>query len=300
MLIPVDKILAPKIQLRLVNKSSVDYFELRDSVRLDGILQPLLVRPLGDKYEVVEGNWRLSAAKELGLPEIPCLVKDYTDDEVEVIQLKTNAIRPKTGMADFANRLHDLMDRRKLTLAELAALVNKGVPWLRTVLTLRRLLPEAKKMVDRGEISVKNAAALAKLPHKIQKNFVPHAVTTKGKEFEEIIRVAIKDWREFCQGNRLDWSEYRAQHATAYLRQMHEITAEADNRKAAGLVLLKMGAKTPMDGWRACMAWLLHLDPDSFDNQTKEKGGGLSKQLVYEDRRRENRKLINNLRRNSK
>ena len=98
--IDIELIKPPRIQLRPVLKGTVDYHELMDSMKKDGVLQPILVRPIGDHYEVVEGNWRYHAAVDIGLREIPCLVKELTDADIEVIQLKTNSIRPETPRSD--------------------------------------------------------------------------------------------------------------------------------------------------------------------------------------------------------
>ena len=65
--IPIESLVETTMPLRPVRKVSVEYQELVDSVRDKGILQPLLVRPHGDKYEVVEGSYRRAAAIECGL-----------------------------------------------------------------------------------------------------------------------------------------------------------------------------------------------------------------------------------------
>jgi len=296
--IPMADIRPPKIQLRPVRKSSVEYYELLDSVRMDGILQPILVRPKGEHYEVVEGNWRYHAAKDAGLSDMPCLVKAYTDDQMKVVQLKANAIRPQTQMAEYALRLNELMDSQDLSLGELARLVNKGAPWVRKILSLRRLCLEARKMVDRGEISVTKAAILATLPRTMQDNFLPFAVVETIPKFREMIRLALSEFRQCCQRDRTAWSEYRAAHAVAYLRQMNEIEEEVQSRRAAGHTLKRVEAKTPMDGWRACLAWLLHLDPESLAYQEAEKENYGSKSLKFEARRKSNRMLLKELRSN--
>ena len=271
--IKLDKIKAPKIQLRPVRKTSVEYHELLDSVKVDGILQPILVRPLeeGDAYEVVEGNWRRSAAIDAGLDAIPCLVKEFTDNEVALIQLKANAIRPTTTKSEFAARLHRIMVDNEYTVSQMVRMLNKSASWIRKILNLNTLPMDVKKMVDRGEITISNVSALAKLPPKIMRKFIPQAVTMSYVDFSEMCREALKDWREFCQKDKIGWTEYKSNNVVGFLRQMKELNAEIRTRNAAGKVLRKMDANTAMDGWKACLAWVLHLDPDSLAEQKYAK-----------------------------
>ena len=160
MLIPIENLRPPKMQLRPVLQHSVEYQELVDSIKVDGILQPILVRLLkGDVYEVIEGNWRYHASRDAGLTEMPCHVREMTDAEVEVVQLKAQALRPETPKIEIAKRLHLLMEREEMTLGDLSKLVNKAPSWIRSMLSLTRLVPEAQKMVNRGEISMRKATS---------------------------------------------------------------------------------------------------------------------------------------------
>jgi ParB family chromosome partitioning protein len=117
--IPISDLIPPKRRLRALRKYDVVYCEMVESMKKDGVLQPILVRPLGDKYEVVEGNYRHSAATEAGLVEIPCLVREMTDHEVLILQLKANAIRPLTNKYEYARRIYKLLKDDSLTVDSL-------------------------------------------------------------------------------------------------------------------------------------------------------------------------------------
>ena len=88
----------PKVRLRDVDRESIDYLELRDSIRDHGVLQSLLVRPIEGGSEIIEGLHRFTAAKEVGLEEVPCLIRRCSDDEALVLQLQANAISPAGAM----------------------------------------------------------------------------------------------------------------------------------------------------------------------------------------------------------
>ena len=95
--IPLDQIVEPWVVLRIVDRESVAYLELRDSVAHQGILNSICVRPSARKpglYEVVDGLYRYTAARELRLPALPCIVKHgLTDADVLAIQIQANAVR---------------------------------------------------------------------------------------------------------------------------------------------------------------------------------------------------------------
>jgi len=293
--IAVKNIRSPRIQFRPVLKETVEYHELLDSIKADGLLQPILVRPLGDAYEVVEGNWRFHACSDAGMETIPCLVREFTDSEVEVIQLKTQAIRPETSKADFAKRLRELMQRENYTIAQLGKLINKSTIWVRRMLSLSTLHHTIQKQVDRGEISLANATALARLPEAVREHFIPHAIMLSVVEFDEMVRRAVQDIRQCSQQDMTAWIEYRDTHYIAYLRQMKEVKAEAASNRSARRIIRLLEAKTPLDGWRACLSWLLHVDPDSLQDQKEDKLALARRKATLVERRKQNRTLIKEL-----
>ena len=291
MKISADMLVETPCPLRPVRRTSVEYRELVDSVKQKGVLQPLLVRPVGDKFEVVDGSHRFSAGIECSLAVFPCLVKEMTDDEVLSIQLQMNAIRPTTQKSEFADRLHELIDAKQLTLPQLSKMVNKSVSWLRDILSLRRLNAEARDMVNRGEIPVRQASMLARLPPKLQAQYNMLAVTMPADEFIETCRVVLKNFREMVREGRTEFTMLRQYEPVPYLRQMREIRHEALTSENAGVIIELMGASTPVDGWRACLAWLLHLDPVSIKDQFDNKERVQYERLSAPERRKKDREL---------
>ena len=75
--IPIDSIIEPRTVLRLVDKDSVEYLELRDSIEAEGFWNSIAVRPAKDEgnYEIIDGLYRHTCARELGLKSIPCIIK---------------------------------------------------------------------------------------------------------------------------------------------------------------------------------------------------------------------------------
>lgn len=262
--IPIPQIFRPKHALRPVRRSKPEYIELAESIKKDGILQPVLVRPVEDGYEIVEGWHRYEAAKEAGLSEMPCYIKEMDDRQVMIAQLKCNAIRPKTATFEFARRLKILMEEG-WTLVELSAIIDKTPSWIQNQLYLNRLCEEARGPVERGEMPLCSALALANLPEDLQVNFIEDAISLKHSEFVERANKALRDYKAYIleeqQEDRKDGV------SPPKLRTVNVVKREAVDHKHAREVLKAMNAKTPLDGWKSCMAWLFKLDPITVEGR---------------------------------
>lgn len=270
--IPLAKIAESRRPLRIVNKRTIEYRELVESMRRDGLLQPILVRPFkkGDfEYEVVEGGHRYNGAKELHWKEIACLVRDLTDLEASVIQLKAQAIRPEMIKSDFSARLQELVESGA-TLSDLADRIGKSRVWIKDMIGLTKLTSEAKVMVDRGEIPISSAKMLSRLPRGLQESLLQHAVVLPSAEFNDLARAHLKNYRQVIKTGRIDNNLLRAAKPQPYLRSMREIREEASGWKQAGIHLVLQDAKTPLDGWKACLIWLLHLDAQSLKDHEEK------------------------------
>jgi ParB/RepB/Spo0J family partition protein len=278
--VPIQHIMRPKTSLRPVRRDSPEYIELLESVRKDGILQPILVRPCdsntGHNYEIVEGWHRYEAARENGLETMPIIIRELTDDEVLVIQLKCNAIRPKTHTFEYARRLKLLMARGH-TIVELSSLIDKSQNWIRDQLQLNRLCEEARTPVERGEIKMQSALALANLPEDLQPKFVDDAVALEQPQFVERAQHALRDFKAYLQ--RVHEEDKADGVVQPHLRAVNVLKREAAKPKSADAALKAAGAKTALDGWRVCLAWVFSIDPISVKNRRAGK-----KEQDYEDR----------------
>ena len=266
--VSIQYIMRPKTSLRPVRRDSPEYAELLESVRKDGILQPILVRPCdpstGYHYEIVEGWHRYEAAKENGLETMPVIIMELTDDEVLVIQIKCNAISPKTHTFEYARRLKLLMERGN-TIVQLSGLIDKSQNWIRDQLQLNRLCEEARAPVERGEIKMQSALALANLPEDLQPKFVDDAVALEQPQFVERAQHAARDFRAYLQ--RVHEEDKADGVVQPHLRAINVLKREAAKPKSAEAALKAAGAKTALDGWRVCLAWVFSIDPVSVKNR---------------------------------
>ena len=108
---------------REFESSAID--ELADSIKIHGIISPIVVRPVGEGfYQIVAGERRWRAAKRLGLSEVPVIVKEYDDKEAMQIALIENLQRENLNAIEEANAYSKLIDSLKITQEELAKEIN--------------------------------------------------------------------------------------------------------------------------------------------------------------------------------
>jgi len=293
----LDRVRPPSFLLRPVRTDSVEFLEMLDSIRDNGLWQPILVRSVGDYFEIVEGNYRYTCCKQLRYTEIPAVVRVLSDSEVLVAQLQANGIRPETTPVEFGERLARLLHLNPdITISRLSILIRKSPTWIRKILSLRRLHADCQPLVKAGQIPLESAHTLSRLPHASQPAYLDLAATLPVREFKPLIHAEIKRLRENCQGRYIENHPVNQEKPVPYLRKVTDIKAEYRNPQVAGPVLIKTNAKTVMDGWKACLAWILHLDPDGLAAQEKMIVARRGQQQRAEERRRAERQQLRKLR----
>ena len=135
--------------------------ELADSIRANGIIQPVLVRRLGpDDYQLVAGERRLRAAHLVGLEHVPAILRDYDDREMMELALVENIQREDLNPIDEARAYQALIEKVGLTHDQLSERVGKQRSSITNSLRLLGLPPEVLEMVSRGTLSAGNGRAL--------------------------------------------------------------------------------------------------------------------------------------------
>ena len=139
-----------------------DLAELASSIRVNGLLQPVLVRrsASGRSYELVAGERRLRAVKQLGWTEIPALVREVDDRTLLVLALVENLQRENLGPLDEAEGYQVLRDMFGYTQQEIADAVGKSRPAVANMLRLRTLPPSVRRLVAEGALSMGHGRAI--------------------------------------------------------------------------------------------------------------------------------------------
>lgn len=138
--------------------------ELSDSIKQNGVLQPILVRKKGEKYEIVAGERRYQASKLAGLKEIPAIVREIDDAEVFQLALIENLQRSDLTPIEEARGYRQLLDTKGLTQEGLAKILSKSRSAIANTLRLMDLPQEVQDMMEEGQITAGHARAILAVP----------------------------------------------------------------------------------------------------------------------------------------
>lgn len=141
-----------------------DLAELTESIRTNGIIQPVVVRPSGLGYELIAGERRLRAAKLASLTEIPALIRQATDEQLHEWALVENIHRVDLNPIERAKAYREYLNCFSLTQAEAAARLGEGRSVVANYLRLLDLPQEIKQMLVDGRLAMGHARAILALP----------------------------------------------------------------------------------------------------------------------------------------
>lgn len=138
--------------------------ELADSIRENGVLQPILVRPLDNGgYQIVAGERRWRAARIAGLSEVPVFIKELSDKQTMQMAIIENIQRQDLSPLEESAAYQSLMDNYGMTQQQVAEAVGKSRSAVANSVRLLSLCDDVKEMVDSGELSAGHAKVLAGL-----------------------------------------------------------------------------------------------------------------------------------------
>ncbi|OGT38259.1 MAG: chromosome partitioning protein ParB [Gammaproteobacteria bacterium RIFCSPHIGHO2_12_FULL_38_14] len=164
--------------------------DLASSIRAQGIIQPLIVRPVGKKYEIIAGERRWRAAQLAGLAEVPVIVRSIPDETAIAIALIENIQRENLNPVEEALALQRLMDEFGMTHQSAADAVGKSRTGVTNLLRLLTLPDEVKSMLEQGLLEMGHARTLITLPAAVQLEAAQLIVSRKlsVREAETLVR----------------------------------------------------------------------------------------------------------------
>ena len=148
------------------NFKKEDLEELASSIKKNGLLQPILVRKKGDRYQIIAGERRWQACKSLGMKTVPIRVKNVDDDEAIVLALIENIQRNDLNPIEEAYGYRRMMERGKMTQSEVAQAVSKGRSTIANALRLLELPEDAQQLLYEEKITAGHARAILSIPPK--------------------------------------------------------------------------------------------------------------------------------------
>jgi ParB family chromosome partitioning protein len=186
----IDLIRPNRFQPRL-NFSEEDLQELTDSIKTQGILQPLLVRKDEDGFELIAGERRLRAAKRARLSQVPVVLKRVNDDKMLEMAIVENIQRENLNPIEEAEAYHRLITQLNLTQDQASARVGKSRSAVANFLRLRSLPEQIKDSITDGSLSMGHARAILGAEATPQQLAAWRAVVAKGlsvRQTEALIR----------------------------------------------------------------------------------------------------------------
>ena len=169
--------------------------ELASSIRSQGIIQPIVVRPVAqDSYEIIAGERRWRAAQLAKLDVVPCIIKDVPDEAAVAIALIENIQREDLNAMEEAVALHRLLTEFELTHQQVADAVGKSRTTVTNLLRLNNLNDDVKILLEHGDIEMGHARCLLALEGEAQSDAARLAVAKAltVRETEKLVRAILE------------------------------------------------------------------------------------------------------------
>ncbi|HDN86102.1 MAG: hypothetical protein DRP68_05255 [Candidatus Omnitrophota bacterium] len=178
-------------------RQEIDPQELEDlkaSIREKGIIQPIIVRKVGEKFEVVAGGRRFQAAKSLGIKELPAIIREVSDKESLVLALVENLQRKNLNPIEEALAFKRLNEEFALTYEEIARLIGKDKTSISNTIRLLKLPQEIQEAVKKNIITFTQARAILGLEKEEEQKALFYKIIKEGfsvREIEEKVRRSL-------------------------------------------------------------------------------------------------------------
>ncbi|MDR0440901.1 MAG: ParB/RepB/Spo0J family partition protein [Candidatus Accumulibacter sp.] len=249
--LPMDSLRPGKYQPR-THMDEESLKELSASIRAQGLMQPILVRPIGgageERFEIVAGERRWRAARMAEMTEVPVLIREIPDESALVMALIENIQRENLNPLEEAQGLQRLIDEFSMTHQQAADAVGRSRPATSNLLRLLQLVPPVQELLMSSQIDMGHARALLPLPGAEQIQ-IAQRVVQKGlsvRETEQIAQNALKPPKTVETAPPPDRDVLRLQEELSdALGARVEIRA---NKKGAGRIQIRFGDLDQLDG----------------------------------------------------
>ena len=176
--------------------------ELADSIRQQGVMQPVVVRPVGEsRYELVAGERRWRATQMAGLDRIPAIIRDVPDEAAIAMALIENIQRENLNPIEEAVALQRLQEEFGLTQQQVADAVGKSRTSVTNLMRLLGLAPDVRTMLEHGDLEMGHGRAMLTLAPEVQTQ-VARQVVAKGLSVRQTEALVRRLQEEAAQGKR--------------------------------------------------------------------------------------------------
>ncbi len=178
---------------------------LAQSIRANGVVQPIVVRPKGSQFEIVAGERRWRAAQRAGLRKIPAAVREVSDDKLLELALIENIQREELNPIEEANAYRKLIDTIGLTQEAVATSVGRDRTLIATTLRLLKLPADIQTLIEEGKLSAGHGRALLltddiSIQRRVARSIIEKSLSVR--ETERVVRAAGQPRRKSILGDR--------------------------------------------------------------------------------------------------
>lgn len=193
--IKIEQIVANPFQPRkMFDETAIQ--ELADSIKQHGILQPVIVRKKGKKYELVVGERRYRAAQAAGLTKVPAIIKSLTEQQMMELAILENLQREDLTPIEEAEAYQSLIEQLGFTQEELAKRLGKSRPYITNHLRLLNLPDAVRLLVNEGKLSMGHGRTLLGLKNKKRISELAEKVLKQGlnvRQLEALVQLYNED-----------------------------------------------------------------------------------------------------------
>lgn len=177
---------------------------LAQSIRANGVVQPIVVRPMGNQFEIVAGERRWRAAQRAGLRKIPAAVREVSDDKLLELALIENIQREELNPIEEANAYRKLIDNIGLTQEAVAQSVGRDRTLIATSLRLLKLPDDIQKLIEEAKLSAGHGRALLltddiSIQRRVARSIIEKSLSVR--ETERIVRSSGQPRRKSILGD---------------------------------------------------------------------------------------------------
>lgn len=199
--IPLEKINEPPAAMRTeINRDEI--FELAADIKRNGLINPITVRPVGEKFEVVAGHRRFLAHRYGGMVTIRCIVRELSDDEAFSIMTSENLKRENVNPVDEATHTKRLFDMHNGNLSKVADIVGRSEDWVKSRLAVDAMQQELKEALREGKISQGVALRLAVVTDDTDRAALLEMAITQGASIS-MVNYWVAQWQAGLFGSAL-------------------------------------------------------------------------------------------------
>lgn len=297
--IPVDKIVKSELALRDVNTESLEFQQFMDSIKQNGLLNPISVCPIKDQpgmYCIVDGLQRFTAASLLGIKILPCNILTLGEVERLQAQFVANHHTIANSPAQYAKQIQRILSYFPTeTIDSVAKFLNISKDYANKLLGLNRIKNErVLKLIDDRTIKAWNAINLSKLPVEEIDNFVEASISDDPNQFAAKVKARIKDIKEDrAKGGKVKAAEFKP---VVWIRKTSELKELAlqESQKARKQINELVKNLQPADLQQAFLygiQFACNYDPISQakqiqDHEEKEKAKKLKQEAAKQERER--------------